>query len=60
MVLVNDSATDHSFRYELLLNHFNHNNFSYALSMNTQVAEKDKAAIRAVYLAKHPNAFWVT
>lgn len=26
----------------------------------TQVAEKDKAAIRAVYLAKHPNAFWVT
>lgn len=25
----------------------------------TSVAEKDKAAIRAVYLAKHPNAFWV-
>ncbi|PNX65121.1 root border cell-specific protein, partial [Trifolium pratense] len=24
------------------------------------VPEKDNAAIRAAYLARHPNAFWVT
>ncbi|GFY93576.1 FMN binding protein [Actinidia rufa] len=30
-----------------------------SLAVHTKVSEKDREAIRAAYLARHPNAFWV-